>query len=383
MWGKRKKAGGRKRRSSNRTCPFCETENPSDATSCHQCYYELDVKAMHQSTSHLEDDEDTLWGELIQEVIPGMEEDLSVSVITMDEMTVEVNEYETVGDDEVIIMSQGGPSFAEIMDNAVGNEQDSETAKQALTPASTPVIPKIEVAAEIVNPAPESSSEPPLATVSTPEPASIPVPVPANAPALTPPPVPSIDDLFSTDDDVDDDLEDIIAAAKPVSTPTEDSGLTVVETTPPTEAPPPEVFSSIPAVTNGAKAPPPVQEIVEEATPPTVPVPVITTSPSHDILSSTNIWPWPQSEPWDQRILRREIIETMEAARKGDREAAEAALNRFGPHLGNRFDALHHIGALLHSLGRGEQMKAMILAAQKAYPDDPNVSTAAAALLQS
>jgi len=383
MWGKRKKAGGRKRRSSNRTCPFCETENPSDATSCHQCYYELDVKAMHQSTSHLEDDEDTLWGELIQEVIPGMEEDLSVSVITMDEMTVEVNEYETVGDDEVIIMSQGGPSFAEIMDNAVGNEQDSETAKQALTPASTPVIPKIEVAAEIVNPAPESSSEPPLATVSTPEPASIPAPVPANAPALTPPPVPSIDDLFSTDDDVDDDLEDIIAAAKPVSTPTEDSGLTLVETTPPTEAPPPEVFSSIPAVTNGAKAPLPVQEIVEEATPPTVPVPVITTSPSHDILSSTNIWPWPQSEPWDQRILRREIIETMEAARKGDREAAEAALNRFGPHLGNRFDALHHIGALLHSLGRGEQMKAMILAAQKAYPDDPNVSTAAAALLQS
>ena len=338
---------------------------------------------MHQSTSHLEDDEDTLWGELIQEVIPGMEEDLSVSVITMDEMTVEVNEYETVGDDEVIIMYQGGPSFAEIMDNAVGNEQDSETAKQALTPASTPVIPKIEVAAEIVNPAPESSSEPPLATVSTPEPASIPAPVPANAPALTPPPVPSIDDLFSTDDDVDDDLEDIIAAAKPVSTPTEDSGLTLVETTPPTEAPPPEVFSSIPAVTNGAKAPPPVQEIVEEATPPTAPVPVITTSPSHDILSSTNIWPWPQSEPWDQRILRREIIETMEAARKGDREAAEAALNRFGPPLGNRFDALPHIGALLHSLGRGEQMKAMILAAQKAYPDDPNVSTAAAALLQS
>ena len=81
MWGKRKKAGGRKRRSSNRTCPFCEAENPSDATSCHQCYYELDVKAMHQSTSNLEDDEDTLWGELIQEVTPGEEEDFFVSVI--------------------------------------------------------------------------------------------------------------------------------------------------------------------------------------------------------------------------------------------------------------------------------------------------------------
>ena len=73
----------------------------------------------------------------------------------------------------------------------------------------------------------------------------------------------------------------------------------------------------------------------------------------------------------------------MEAARKGERQAAGVVLDRLGPHLGNRFDALHHIGALLHSLGRGEQMKAMILAARKAHPDDPNVSTAAAALLQS
>ena len=75
MWGRRKKQGARKRRDSGRICPFCESENEADATTCHQCYYELDVKAMHQSTSGVEVEKDSLWGELLQEVDPSQEED--------------------------------------------------------------------------------------------------------------------------------------------------------------------------------------------------------------------------------------------------------------------------------------------------------------------
>ncbi len=411
MWGKRKKTGGGWRRSSNRTCPFCETENPSDATACHQCYYELDVKAMHQSTSRLEDDKDTLWGELIKEVMPGNEEDYSVSVITMDEMTVEVNEYETVGDDEVIIMSQGGPSFAEIMDSTVGDEQDSESIKDALTPTSSPVISKAEVVVENTEPVPAPTNVAPQVPVSPPEsanvappppaqaPSLIPPPVPAQTPALVPPPIPSIDGLLSSDDEIDDDLDAIIAAAKPYSTRREESVQVQVDTPPtpvavspptvvpppavappPAVVPPPAIVSSIPAAINGATSPPAPETLVATTS---TPAPANAIPTSYAVLNSNNIWPWPQSEPWDDRVLRRDIIEAMEAARKGERQTAGEVLDRLGPHLGNRFDALHHIGALLHSLGRGEQMKAMILAARKAHPDDPNVSTAAAALLQS
>ena len=413
MWGKRKKAGGGRRRSSNRTCPFCETENPSGATTCYQCYYELDVKAMHQSASKLEEDKDTLWGELIQEVMPGTEEDYSVSVITMDEMAVEVDEYETVGDDEVIIMSQGGPSFAEIMDSEVSAKEESVSMEDALAPASSPVISRTEAVIEDA----ESANITPPVPVSSPQPAIVTPPAPAQTPALIPPPIPSIElDLLSSDDEIDDDLDAIIAAAKPHSTQPVDvaqvqgdtSPPTVVATTasvlppaivpppaimlPPTIAPPPATVPP-PAIVppTAVETPPPPAivpsspAIVNGAIPPSIPAsaPANAIPTSNAILNSNNIWPWPQSEPWDDRVLRRDIIEAMEAAQRGDRQAAGAALDRLGPHLGNRFDALHHIGALLHSLGRGEQMKAMILVAQKTHPDDPNVSTAAAALLQS
>ena len=95
------------------------------------------------------------------------------------------------------------------------------------------------------------------------------------------------------------------------------------------------------------------------------------------------IWPWPQAELWDQRDLRRGIIEAMELAGRGDVASALATLDRIGPHLGESMEALHHIGVLLHTLGRREEMRKMVNAAVATHPSDPNVSTAAAALLQS
>ena len=107
--------------------------------------------------------------------------------------------------------------------------------------------------------------------------------------------------------------------------------------------------------------------------------------PTPQVASQANgtIWPWPQAELWDQRDLRRGIIEAMELAGRGDRASALSTLDRIGPHLGESMEALHHIGALLHTLGRGEEMRKMVNAAVATYPSDPNVSTAAAVLLQS
>ena len=73
----------------------------------------------------------------------------------------------------------------------------------------------------------------------------------------------------------------------------------------------------------------------------------------------------------------------MELAGSGDVVSALATLDRIGPHLGDSMEALHHIGVLLHTLGRRDEMRKMVNAAVATHPGDPNVSTAAAALLQS
>ena len=409
MWGRRKKQGARKRRDSGRTCPFCESENEADATTCHQCYYELDVKAMHQSTSEAEVEKDTLWGELLQEVDPNQEDDYSISVITMDEMTVEIDQYETVGDDDVIIMSEGGPTFAEIMNSEVAENKAAEKEEEALVAAPTPSLPKIEAVVEtpsgpepeVVEDEPESVKEPEVSPVP-PEIPATPEAFEAPATSLTPPPVPSISGFDSSEEELDDDLDDIIAAARNAevngATAAPPSLPTVEEVTPvePAQSPPPIVAPQaapipppLPAVVADVPTPEtPVVESMPPAAPATPPSEQVNAPPAPPAAPAIpngreSIWPWPQSEPWDSRELRREIIDAMAAAQRGDRTAAAEALDRFGPHLGDRFEAMHHVGALLHSIGRQEEMKQMVLAAKEQHPDDPNVSTAAAALMQS
>lgn len=386
MFRRQSKGGGRKRRSTSRTCPFCDTENSLDADSCHQCYYELNKKAKDQTSAPSDTSNDSLWGELMREVIPGEEDDLVMEAMSMDEMTYEIDEYDTVGDDEVIIMSEDGPSFEEILDTAqIAEEEGTDEVLMSLaTPsiAETTAIQADEI--ELPTSILESS-------------------VPA---AMIPPPLPSTDIL--SEDSLDDDLDEIIAAAT-VATPVPEPAPPVVVPTPPplpatpTPAPvqvppslpvPPPAIPSIPPPPSAFQIPSPVVAVPTTV----VPVPAIpslaqvngASAPSSPIsipqvAPQVNgaIWPWPQAELWDQRDLRRGIIEAMELAGRGDVASALATLDRIGPHLGESMEALHHIGVLLHTLGRREEMRKMVNAAVATHPSDPNVSTAAAALLQS
>lgn len=398
MFRRQSKGGGRKRRSTSRTCPFCDTENSLDADSCHQCYYELNKKAKDQTSAPSDTSNDSLWGELMREVIPGEEDDLVMEAMSMDEMTYEIDEYDTVGDDEVIIMSEDGPSFEEILDTAqIAEEEGTDEVLMSLaTPsiAETTAIQADEI--ELPTSILESS-------------------VPA---AMIPPPLPSTDIL--SEDSLDDDLDEIIAAAT-VATPVPEPAPPVVVPTPPplpatptpapVQVPPPlpvpppaPAISSIPPPAPAIPSIPPPPSAFQIPSPvvavPTtvVPVPAIpslaqvngASAPSSPIsipqvAPQVNgaIWPWPQAELWDQRDLRRGIIEAMELAGRGDVASALATLDRIGPHLGESMEALHHIGVLLHTLGRREEMRKMVNAAVATHPSDPNVSTAAAALLQS
>ena len=381
MFRRQSKGGGRKRRSTSRTCPFCDTENPLDADSCHQCYYELNKKAKDQSSAPSDTSSDSLWGELMREVIPGEGDELVMEAMSMDEMTYEIDEYDTVGDDEVIIMSEDGPSFEEILDSTQISEEERKggVLMSLATPsiAETTAIHEDDI--ELPTSIPESS-----------------VPAAMIAPSL-------LSTNLLSEDSLEDDLDEIIAAAAiataiPVPEPAPPAAFQI-PTSVPEPAPPAAVLTPPPL-----PATPPPPAAFQIPTPgvaiPTAVVPVptipslaqvngasapISPIPAPQVAPQVNgtIWPWPQAELWDQRDLRRGIIEALEQADRGDAASALATLDRIGPHLGESMEALHHIGVLLHTLGRREEMRKMVNAAVATYPSDPNVSTAAAALLQS
>jgi ribosomal protein L40E len=381
MFRKRSKGGGRKRRLTSRTCPFCDAENPLDADSCHQCYYELNKKAKDQSSAPSDTPSDSLWGELIREVMPGAEDELVMEAMSMDEMTYEIDEYDTVGDDEVIMMSEDGPSFEEILDSTqrVEEERKDGVLMSLAVPsiAETTAIDEDDI--KLPTSTPESS-----------------VPAAMIAPSL-------LSTNLLSEDSLEDDLDEIIAAAAiataiPVPEPAPPAAFQIptsvpepappaaVLTPPPLPAtPPPPAAFQIP--TPGVAIPTAVVPVptipslaqVNGASAPISPIPAPQGAPQ---VNGT-IWPWPQAELWDQRDLRRGIIEALEQADRGDAASALATLDRIGPHLGESMEALHHIGALLRNLGRGNEMIEMVNAAVVSYPGDPNVSTAAAALLKS
>ena len=74
-----------------------------------------------------------------------------------------------------------------------------------------------------------------------------------------------------------------------------------------------------------------------------------------------------------------DIIEA--ADESGDIDASKRTMVSLGPHLANRVDLVCNIGGLLKRFEQEEVMRRMIEAAQRQYPDSPEVAKAAQHLL--
>ena len=105
---------------------------------------------------------------------------------------------------------------------------------------------------------------------------------------------------------------------------------------------------------------------------PTVPV----TPPEVASASPPPLWPWPQAEPWDDRLLAGKVKNAMEAAKMNRKEEAVLILDEIGPHLGDRTRLMLYIGALLKSLGRSDALSSMLEIARKEYTEDEHVLAA-------
>ena len=392
----------RKKQSEGQTCPLCQLVNTEDADSCTRCYYEFTVAAHRQVVSEISDEESGGLFDALLEEDEGVDDDSPLvdwtsHSFSMDDMTVEVSPYDEDGMVEVDQSISMDHQFDAPQQAARIKGQDKEEENYVLTAAdapknvekfdtgdgpdltfeeeeySAPVVKLVEMTeSEDVEPVhstseildeedsdDESESSSPIESVETPlvpsvnSPSEIPtVPeVPQPSPISPPPELPAVPE---------------VPQPSPVS--------------PAPELPAVPVVPEVPAIPAIPETPPtpavPIQSVPEITTPPAITEPTSVRKPI-----PTGIWPWPQSDEWDDSTVRKMLRDAMEFAKSGDIATSKRTLVSLGPHLGDRVDLVFHIGVLLKKFEQEEVMCRMIETAQNQYPDNPEVAKAVQHLL--
>ena len=377
----------RKKQVEGQTCPLCQLVNAEEAASCTRCYYQFTVAAHRQTVSDLSDEES---GGLFDALLEDDDElddenpmvDWTSHSFSMDDMTVEVSPYDTDGvvevdqkvsmehqfdapqqvarvkgeepkeEEEYVLTSADAPKNVEKFDTGDGPDLAYQEEEY-----SAPVVKLVEMAeSDDLEPVESASEIPDESDIeSSPEPMShsnqISQQQPTTLETTAPPSIPEVPEV------------PITPAISPIS------AAPVVPSVPVVPAAP-----VVPAV-------PPLPANFESSTPPSIPeVPVPISSPA-PTPSPAGIWPWPQSDAWDDATVRKALRETMESAKSGDIEASKRALVSLGPHLGDRVDLVFHIGVLLKKFDQEAVMRRMIETAQSQHPDSPDVAKAVQHLL--
>ena len=347
----------RKKQAEGQICPLCQLSNAEDAPSCTRCYYEFTVAAHRQTVSEVTEEES---GGLFDALLEEEEEtdddsplvDWTSHSFSMDDMTVEVSPYDEEGLVEVDQSVSMEHQFDAPQQVARVKGEKKEEEEYVLTAADAPKnVEKF-----------DTGDGPDLAFKE--EEYSAPV---VKLVEMT-------------------ESEDIEPVKSATSVLDEDNTTEKVEPAPslqtaplvaPIQAPTPTPIPEVPAV-------PTIPDIPAVPAIPAVPVvPAITTPEpiSAPTPAPAGIWPWPQSDAWDDATVRKTLRDAMESAKSGDIAASKRTLVTLGPHLGDRVDLVFHVGVLLKKFEQEDVMRRMIEAARSQHPDSPEVAKAVQHLL--
>ena len=361
MFWKRKKDGNE----DGNPCPFCNAQNERDATTCVQCYYDLNKPARDQHLEVASDVKNDLLSTLMDEDDGDEDDDVAVeAVLDLEDVTIEVDQYDDqLSSEEFSFIDSEGPTLSETVEFETPEEVELTTEDAPMIgerfelPDSNPLDEVAEPVhtgqGQLIQNDDDEADVDFTGTVG-PDPNAIPeLPeteedVPMLPEELTVPDIPEDDDEpgipeLPEDEDVPESSEETIAPDLP-----EDDAI-------------PELPDDDEVESTNEQA-----ESEDVVTP--------------EVPSSTRIWPWPAGEPMDPREVHRIVVESLGLVRAGRIAEAEHNIDALGPQLGDDVSLLYHIGLILQQAGRAEHLNWMLEMARRVHPNDENVMNAIAHL---
>lgn len=403
MFGWRKKDAS----SEENLCPYCNSPNPPGAEQCSLCYYELNRSARDQPMAPPSSTDSEIMSTLLSEGFDEFEEEDAVeAVLTLDDVTVEVDQFELSNDEEedFQFIDSSGPTLSETKDYQTPQEVQLEKS-DAPTRDVDFVVPDSNPLEEVAEPVHTGQGS--LFSVSSESDFSM---EEVQNSAIDEPGEtnmePQVINEMNEESDVDltanaavtkmdtPDIPEIPDSPSIVSTPIVPEipeHAQTVSTTPPQVTTP-----SVPDVPDVPEAPevtltpeiPDVPEVPEATSTPDIPdVPekevtkTVTDEQPKQAMAPTpqhngRIWPWPAKQPWDERQVYREVVSMLESVKSGKLVQTAQTLDNLGPHLSINLEMLIHIGTVMRYLGREEHLQWMLKMAQTVYPNDERVTSA-------
>ena len=409
MFGWRKKNSAKE----ENICPYCNTPNPVEAKECKLCYYELKASAREQPLAQSSSAESEIMTTLLDTNVELESEEHAVeAVLSLEDVTVEVEQFEVVSQDEADVFDfilSSGPTLSSVKDYQPAKDvellsSDAPSEKvEFLVPESNPldeveepihtgqgslftvdtettddmtgtVGPSIKgdnmqpqiVTEEQIIPEVQLTSPQLVDVMDTPEIPDILDNNEVESSNLEP-----LDDEITTPDlpDVFDhvtNIEQTQAPQIPTHHQQEISDVTDFDVLP------------LESETSPKPTPEPSVESVSE----------LESKPSSKPASKSNIngettdriWPWPAEEAWDESQVYREVVSILELVKAGKLSQTAEKLDALGPHLHENLDMLAHIGTVMRYLGREEHLQWMLRMAEFTYPQNQSVASAIAHL---
>ena len=361
MFWKRKKEGDEE----GNPCPFCGAQNDVNATTCIQCYYDLNKPARDQHLEVASDVQNDLLSTLMNEDDAEDDEEFAVeAVLDLEDVTIEVDQYDdSVQSDGFSFIDSEGPTLSETVE--FESQEDVEL--------TTEDAPTIEDRFELPDSNPLDEVAEPIHTGQGQLIQSMDDEEDVDFTGSVGPSPDALPDLPDAEDDIDPVPDEIEIPDIPDDVVEEATSIPEL---------PEEMDAPIPDVPEEAVVP----ELPEDAMVPELPededVQSSTEQPDvEDVVTpevpiSTRIWPWPAGEPMDPREVHRIVVESLVLVRAGRIAEAEHNIDALGPQLGDDVSLLYHIGLILQQAGRAEHLNWMLEMARRVHPNDESVLNA-------